>query len=106
MAYAKCQGFVVLTHDLDSGAILAATGGDSPSVLQIRADDTSPEAVGAAVLAALRQMADELAAGGRWSPSSRAARACGSYPFTGRASGRRRRSGMLHERHYIAPRKA
>lgn len=63
MAYAKSQGFVVLTHDLDFGAILAATGGDGPSVVQIRAEDTSPEAVGAAVLAALRQMADELAAG-------------------------------------------
>ena len=63
MAYAKANGFVVLTHDLDFGAILAATGGESPSVVQIRAEDTSPEAIGVLLLAGLRQMAGELEAG-------------------------------------------
>jgi predicted nuclease of predicted toxin-antitoxin system len=63
LAYAKAHGFVVLTHDLDFGAILAATGGEGPSVVQIRAEDTSPEAIGVLLLAGLRQMADELDVG-------------------------------------------
>ncbi len=63
MAYAREHGFVVITHDLDFGAILAATGGLKPSVVLIRADDTSPEAIGARVVAALLQMAAELDAG-------------------------------------------
>ncbi|WP_368857365.1 DUF5615 family PIN-like protein [Thauera sp. 2A1] len=52
-----------LTHDLDFSAILAATQGDKPSVVQIRAEDVSPEAIGKPVLDALRQMADELEQG-------------------------------------------
>jgi predicted nuclease of predicted toxin-antitoxin system len=42
MDHARTHGFVVLTHDLDSGAILAATRDAKPSVVQIRADDISP----------------------------------------------------------------
>jgi predicted nuclease of predicted toxin-antitoxin system len=38
MAYALANNFVVLTHDLDFGTILAATQGNKPSVVQIRAD--------------------------------------------------------------------
>ena len=63
MAYARTHDFVVLTHDLDFGAILAATHGEKPSVVQIRADDVSPEVIGRQVLDALRQMAAELKAG-------------------------------------------
>lgn len=33
---AKQEGMIVLTHDLDFGAILAASGEDGPSVIQIR----------------------------------------------------------------------
>jgi len=36
MTWAKANGHVVFTHDLDFGAILAATKAQSPSVLQIR----------------------------------------------------------------------
>ncbi len=60
MAYARVSGYVVLTHDLDFGAILAATHGEKPSVVQIRADDVSPDVIGTQVIAALRQMASEL----------------------------------------------
>ena len=41
MRFAREQGDVLLTHDLDFGAILAVTGGAKPSVVQIRADMTS-----------------------------------------------------------------
>jgi predicted nuclease of predicted toxin-antitoxin system len=63
MAFASAQDYVVVTHDLDFSAILAATGGDKPSVVQIRADDVSPEAIGRQVISALRQLETELTEG-------------------------------------------
>lgn len=63
MAYAKAKDCVVLTHDLDFGAILAATQGEKPSVVQIRSEDVNPDAIGAQVIAALRQMASALEEG-------------------------------------------
>ena len=63
MAYASLNDYVVLTHDLDFSAILAATHGEKPSVVQIRADDVSPDIIGKQVIIALRQMATELEEG-------------------------------------------
>ena len=63
MAYARQHDYVVVTHDLDFGAILAATQGEKPSVVQIRADDVSPAAIGAHVILALKQMSMELDSG-------------------------------------------
>ena len=63
MAYARANDYVVLTHDLDFSAILAATRGEKPSVVQIRAEDVSPDMIGKQVVTALRQMASELEEG-------------------------------------------
>ena len=63
MAYAQANDCVVLTHDLDFSAILAATQGEKPSVVQLRADDVSPDAIGHRVVVALRQMEAELQLG-------------------------------------------
>ena len=63
MRYASAHDYVVLTHDLDFSAILAATHGEKPSVVQIRAEDVSPDVIGANVITALRQMTDELEQG-------------------------------------------
>jgi predicted nuclease of predicted toxin-antitoxin system len=63
MAYAREQDCVVLTHDLDFGAILAATQGEKPSVAQIRAEDVNPDVIGKQVVTALRQMTSELEQG-------------------------------------------
>lgn len=63
MAYARANDYVVLTHDLDFSAILAATHGEKPSVVQVRAEDVSPDAISKQVIAALQQMATELADG-------------------------------------------
>ena len=57
MAYAAANNYVVFR------AILAANQGEKPSVVQIRADDVSPDVIGAKVVQALCQMADELRAG-------------------------------------------
>ena len=60
MTFARAHGYTVFTHDLDFGAILAATRGEKPSVVQVRSEDVSPEAIGDALVAALRQMASDL----------------------------------------------
>jgi predicted nuclease of predicted toxin-antitoxin system len=41
--YAKVNGYVIFTHDLDFGAILAATNAEYPSVIQVRVQDVAPE---------------------------------------------------------------
>jgi predicted nuclease of predicted toxin-antitoxin system len=63
MAHARSDPSVILTHDLDFGAILAATNGTAPSVVQIRASDLSPETIGKPVIAALSQSRDALIEG-------------------------------------------
>ena len=63
MQWAVEHGYVVLTADLDFGAILAATQGRGPSVVQVRSDILTPRAIGGAVLAAIRQSQQELLEG-------------------------------------------
>lgn len=54
------HGCIVFTHDLDFGTILAASHGSKPSVVQVRARNVTPEAIGQQIITALRQMASEL----------------------------------------------
>ena len=63
MAFAKGAGYVVLTHDLDFGSILAATHGDKPSVIQIRSGTLSTAAIGPFVVKTLIQMEAEIESG-------------------------------------------
>jgi predicted nuclease of predicted toxin-antitoxin system len=63
LAYAKAGGYVVFTHDLDFGAILAASAASSPSVMQVRATDVTPTRLGPLVQSALTQYADWLERG-------------------------------------------
>jgi predicted nuclease of predicted toxin-antitoxin system len=63
MAWANRERRVVFTHDLDFGALLAVTGAEGPSVLQVRAQDTLPNHLGSLVLAALGQYREFLEAG-------------------------------------------
>ena len=63
MVHARDHDMVVLTHDLDFTTILALTNWEKPSVVQIGADDTTPEAIGIALTKALVQTAHEVQAG-------------------------------------------
>ena len=63
LAWAKTHGYVVFTHDLDFGAILAATGEDSPSVIQLRLLDISPASCAPLLLAVVDRFADYLEVG-------------------------------------------
>jgi predicted nuclease of predicted toxin-antitoxin system len=63
LAWAKSRGYVVLTHDLDFGSILAATSAAGPSVVQVRAQDVTPAHLASTLIAALRQFQAQLDAG-------------------------------------------
>ena len=63
MAWARANGHVVFTHDLDFGTMLALTHATGPSVLQMRGQNVLPEDIGPIVIAALRQHDAALAAG-------------------------------------------
>ena len=63
MDWARQRGYVVLTHDLDFGTILAQTKEGGPSVLQVRTQDTRPGVTGPLVLRALRAHGGVLASG-------------------------------------------
>jgi predicted nuclease of predicted toxin-antitoxin system len=63
MRWAANHGHVLLTSDLDFGAVLAATQEQRPSVLQLRNDILTPHGIGPAVLAAIRQTHQELSEG-------------------------------------------
>ena len=63
MQFACANNCVVLTHDLDFGDILAATGGAKPSVVQIRSSGVGVTHIGAQVIGGLALCAEELDAG-------------------------------------------
>jgi predicted nuclease of predicted toxin-antitoxin system len=63
MTFAREHNYVVFTHDLDFGNILAATNARGPSVLQIRTQDPTPAAVGEVIIAALMDLRDQLERG-------------------------------------------
>lgn len=63
MDWAAANGYIVFTHDLDFGAMLALMRATGPSVLQIRTDDVLPDHLESVVIAALKQHDADLASG-------------------------------------------
>ena len=63
MQWAAEHDYVVLTSDLDFGAILAATGDQRPSVVQLRSDVLTPDVLGHNVLKSIRRSHQELTEG-------------------------------------------
>ncbi|BAY89894.1 MULTISPECIES: DUF5615 family PIN-like protein [unclassified Tolypothrix] len=63
MAWALTNDYIVFTHDLDFGTLLAMTQADAPSVIQVRSQDILPAKLGNLVINALRQFQQELAMG-------------------------------------------
>ena len=61
MNWAVMNEYVVMTHDLDFGAMLALSHARGPSVLQVRAEDILPDHLEGLVIAALKQHASDLA---------------------------------------------
>lgn len=63
MAWALTNDYIVFTHDLDFGTLLAITQADAPSVIQVRSQDILPANLGNLVINALRQFQQELEMG-------------------------------------------
>ncbi len=63
MAWAVSNGYIVFTHDLDFGTLLAISQADTPSVIQVRTQDVLPSKLGNLVLNALQQFQSELETG-------------------------------------------
>ena len=63
LGWALEHGRVLLTHDLDFGAVLASSGAVSPSVIQLRASDVTPQASGALMLEVLKSLESQLERG-------------------------------------------
>ena len=53
--YARSNEYIVFTHDLDFGTLLAFTQAKGPSVIQVRAQDILPAHLGATVLSVIRE---------------------------------------------------
>jgi predicted nuclease of predicted toxin-antitoxin system len=63
MVWARENGYIVFTHDLDFSALLATTQREGPSVIQVRTQNILPEGIGTLVITALKQYQHELEQG-------------------------------------------
>ena len=61
--WARSNGYIIFTHDLDFGTILALTNANGPSVIQARTQDVTPEHLGSLALSYLQKYEGELNAG-------------------------------------------
>ena len=55
MLWARENGFVVFTHDLDFGVLLALTRANGPSVIQVRTQDIFPNHLGTRIISILAE---------------------------------------------------
>jgi len=60
MEWVRANGYILFTHDLDFGSLLAATAAEAPSVIQVRTQDILPPSIENLIISALRQFESEL----------------------------------------------
>jgi predicted nuclease of predicted toxin-antitoxin system len=63
MEWACANDYVVFTHDLDFGTLLAITRAQGPSVVQVRTQDIMPQSLGSRLVRILRQYESVLEKG-------------------------------------------
>jgi len=61
--WAQDHGYVVFTHDLDFGSILASTQASAPSVIQIRTQDPTPARCSTLIFTVITNFTRELEQG-------------------------------------------
>lgn len=61
--WARQNNYVIFTHDLDFGTILALTKADGPSVIQVRGQNIFPEYLAEILISAIRQNSQYLESG-------------------------------------------
>lgn len=63
LGWAAENDYIVFTHDLDFGVLLASRARRKPSVIQLRTQETSPSRMGPMVILALKRLKDDLEQG-------------------------------------------
>lgn len=63
MEWARVNGYIVFTHDLDFGALLATNRTQGPSVIQVRTQDIMPQSLGDRLVKILQQYESVLEKG-------------------------------------------
>jgi len=63
MEYARANDYIVFTHDLDFGTLLALTQAESPSVIQVRTQNILSSHLSKTVVAVLRANEETLERG-------------------------------------------
>lgn len=63
LEWARGEGYVLFTHDLDFARLLALTRAEGPSVVQLRSQAVLPDEAGTLVFAALQQHGELLEQG-------------------------------------------
>ncbi|MDF5731704.1 MAG: hypothetical protein PUP92_27790 [Rhizonema sp. PD38] len=63
MEWARAKGYIFLNHGLNFGSLLAATGVETPSVIQLRTQDILLTSIENLVISTLRQFEEELMQG-------------------------------------------
>ncbi len=63
MEYARANNYIVFTHDLDFGTLLALTQAESPSVIQVRTQNILSSHLSKTVVAVLRANEETLERG-------------------------------------------
>ena len=63
MKWARDHAYVIVTHDLDFSALLAATRAIGPSVIQVRTQNILPDALRIVLINAIKQFHRELEEG-------------------------------------------
>ena len=61
--YTGVNGFTILSHDLDFGAILAVSSMSKPSIIQLRTTDISPENSFDLVYYTIKKLHDDIEKG-------------------------------------------
>lgn len=62
-SWARENGYVIFTHDLDFGSMLALTKAEAPSVFQIRTEDVSPNSLATRAIELFRRFHSQLREG-------------------------------------------
>ena len=60
MGWARAEGWIVFTHDLDFGTLLSLTRARSPSVIQVRTQDVMPTHLANRLIQVLREQESAL----------------------------------------------
>ncbi len=74
MDWARQQGYIVITHDLDFGTLLATTQAKGPSVVQVRTQAVSPQHLRDLIVSTIQRFSGILGEGALISVDERRAK--------------------------------